>query len=270
MSLSYWGFTQMPFSKELPIGAYYLSTQFQELAARLHVMVTDRLFGVVTGEVGSGKSSAVRYLAAQLDPSEHPVFYIAESQLTPYDFYSQVLESAGVSTPFHRSPARRQFVLLMTDLYQHQHKAPVIVIDEGQGLPPRMVHELRFILNTSMDAVTPFTCILVGQPDLRATLRLKAFEAIYQRVGLRFHLTGLNEAETAAYVAHHLQQAGVAAQQTLFTPSALKLLATQSRGLPRVINHLATGALWDAESQGRRLVDESQMQRAVGDWRDDG
>lgn len=103
MSLSYWGFTQMPFSKELPIGAYYLSTQFQELAARLHVMVTDRLFGVVTGEVGSGKSSAVRYLAAQLDPSEHPVFYIAESQLTPYDFYSQVLESAGVRE--HALPA---------------------------------------------------------------------------------------------------------------------------------------------------------------------
>ncbi len=270
MSLNYWGFTRMPFSKELPIGAYYMSTQFQELAARLHVMVADRLFGVITGEVGSGKSSAVRYLAAELDPSEYPVFYIAESQLTPYDFYSQVLEAAGVSTPFQRSQARRQFIGLMTDLYPHQHKAPVIVIDEGQGLPPRMVHELRFVLNTSMDAVTPFTCILVGQPDLRATLRLKAFEAIYQRVGLRFHLTGLNEAETAAYVAHHLQQAGVAAQQPLFTPSALKLLATQSRGLPRVINHLATGALWDAESQGLRLVDEPQMQRAVSDWRDDG
>lgn len=119
-----------------------------------------------------------------------------------------------------------------------------------------------------MDAVTPFTCILVGQPDLRATLRLKVFEAIYQRVGLRFHLTGLNEAETAAYVAHQLQQVGVT--QALFTPSALKVLAVQSRGLPRVINHLATGALWDAESQHLQIVDEPQMQRAVGDWRDDG
>lgn len=83
-----------------------------------------------------------------------------------------------------------------------------------------------------MDAVTPFTCIVVGQPDLRATLRLKVFEAIYQRVGLRFHLTGLNEAETAAYVTHQLQQAGVT--QALFTPSALKLLAVQSRGLPHM------------------------------------
>lgn len=268
MSLAYWGFSRPPFSKELPVGDFFLSAQFQELTARLHLMVEGRLFGVVTGEVGSGKSSAVRYLTAQLDPTVHPVFYIAESHLTPYDFYSQVLEAAGVTAPFQRSQARRQFLALMTDLYQHQHKAPVVVIDEGQGLPPGMVHEMRFILNTTMDAVTPFTCILVGQPDLRATLRLKVFEAIYQRVGLRFHLTGLNEAETAAYVAHQLQQVGVT--QALFTPSALKVLAVQSRGLPRVINHLATGALWDAESQHLQIVDEPQMQRAVGDWRDDG
>ncbi len=177
-------------------------------------------------------SSAVRYLAAQLDPTVHPVFYVAESHLTPYDFYSPVLEAAGVTAPFQRSPARRQFLALMTDLYQHQHKAPVIVLDEGQHLPPGMVHEMRFILNTAMDAVTPFTCILVGQPDLRATLRLKVFEAIYQRVGLRFHLTGLNEAETAAYVAHQLQQAGVT--QALFTPSnrgaCPALLTTGRRG----------------------------------------
>ncbi len=93
-------------------------------------------------------------------------------------------------------------------------------------------------------------------------------EPIYQRVGLRFHLSGLNEADTAGYVAHHLQRAGVT--QSLFTPSAVKLLATQSRGLPRVINHLAIGALWDAESQNLHVVDEPQMQRAISDWRDDG
>ena len=156
MSLTYWGFSRMPFSKELPIGDLFVSAQFQELTARLHLMVAGRLFGVVTGEVGSGKSSAVRYLAAQWDPTVHPVFYIAESQLTPYDFYTQVLEAAGVTVPFQRSQARRQFILLMTDLYQHQHKAPVIVIDEGQGLPPRMVHELRFILLCRMAGYAEF------------------------------------------------------------------------------------------------------------------
>ena len=117
-----------------------------------------------------------------------------------------------------------------------------------------------------MDALTPFTCILVGQPDLRALLRLRAFEAIQQRVGIRFHLTGLNAAETEAYVAHHCQQAGVT--RPLFTPSALHMLFVHSQGLPRVINRLATGALWDAATQGTSLVDEPHMQRSVTDWRD--
>ncbi len=119
-----------------------------------------------------------------------------------------------------------------------------------------------------MDALTPFTCILVGQPDLRAQLRLKIFEAIQQRVGLRFHLTGLTEADTADYVAHQCRLAGV--DRALFTPSALAVLATQSRGLPRVINHLATAALWDAESQHADIVDEPHMQHALREWRDDG
>ena len=117
----------------------------------------------------------------------------------------------------------------MLDLYQHQHKTPVLIIDEAQGLPAGMLQELRYVLNTGMDALTPFTCILVGQPDLRATLRLKIFEAIHQRVGLRFHLTGLTEADTAAYVTHQCRRAGV--DRVLFTPSALTLLAGRVGGV---------------------------------------
>ncbi|MDA8206000.1 MAG: AAA family ATPase [Thermaerobacter sp.] len=268
MTSNHWGFTQPVFQKEIAVADLFQSSQFTELTARLQVMVEERLLGVVTGEIGAGKSSAVRYLAAQLDPRRYPLCYVADSHLTPYDFYQTALDAWGVTAPFHRPQARRQFVTLMLDLYQHQHKTPVLIIDEAQGLPAGMLQELRYVLNTGMDALTPFTCILVGQPDLRATLRLKIFEAIHQRVGLRFHLRGLTEADTAAYVTHQCRRAGV--DRVLFTPSALTLLAAQSRGLPRVINHLATAALWDAESQGAPVVEEAHVQHAVRDWRDDG
>lgn len=268
MPNNHWGFTAVPFQKDVTVAGLFLSPQLTELAARLQVMVDRRLFGVVTGDIGAGKSSAMRYLAAQLDPQRHPLCYLADSHLTPYDFYQAILDAWGIAAPFHRNQARRQFVTLMTDLYQHQHQTPVVVIDEAQGLPNVMIQELRYVLNTGMDAMTPFTCILVGQPDLRAQLRLKIFEAIQQRVGLRFHLTGLTEADTAAYVVHQCRLAGV--DRALFTPSALTVLATQSRGLPRVINHLATTALWDAESQHADIVDEPHMQHAVREWRDDG
>ncbi len=87
MTSNYWGFTQPVFQKEIAVADLFQSSQFTELTARLQVMVEERLLGVVTGEIGAGKSSAVRYLAAQLDPRRYPLCYVADSHLTPYDFY---------------------------------------------------------------------------------------------------------------------------------------------------------------------------------------
>ena len=141
-----WGFTHLPFQKDTNATAPFMNPQLTELAARLQVMVDRRLLGVVTGDIGAGKSSAIRYLAAQLDPQHHPLCYLANSHLTPYDFYQSALDAWGVAAPFHRPQARRQFVSLMTDLFHHQHKVPVVIIDEAQGLPSVMIQELRYVL----------------------------------------------------------------------------------------------------------------------------
>lgn len=167
---------------------------------------------------------------------------------------------------FQRSQARRQFLTLMTDLFDQQHKVPVLIIDEAQNLPATMLQELRFITNTQMDAVTPFACILVGQPDLRAQLRLRYFEPIQQRIALRYHLGGLSESETQAYVAHHCKLAG--ATHPLMAPSALSLLYTTTHGIPRLINLFAVQALWAAAAAHADIVDEAHMQQAIADWRD--
>lgn len=266
MLKGYFGFRREPFSKELDPTEYFPHSGFQELQARLTIMVETRALGLVTGEIGSGKSSAVRRLAAGLDPHRHPVVYCAESQLTPFDFYSLVLEAFGLTPRFQRSQARRQFLTLMTDLFDQQHKVPVVIIDEAQNLPATMLQELRFITNTHMDAVTPFACILVGQPDLRAQLRLRYFEPIQQRIALRYHLGGLSESETQAYVAHHCQLAG--ATYPLIAPSAQSLLYTTTHGMPRLINLFAVQALWAAAAAHADIVDESHMQQAIADWRD--
>jgi type II secretory pathway predicted ATPase ExeA len=83
-----WGFTRPPFTKDLALSDYFLSQQFREFTARLQIMVETRALGLVTGEIGSGKSCGIRYLAAQLDPAQTPMVYVAESQLTPFDFYA--------------------------------------------------------------------------------------------------------------------------------------------------------------------------------------
>ncbi len=264
--LTAFGFTRAPFTKEIPPADLFPSQALQELAARLQVMVDTRALGVVTGEIGSGKSSAVRQLAAPRDPVRHPVVYLAESALNPLDVYAGVLDAFGVAPRWRRSLARRQFRDLMTDLYTHQHKVPVLICDEAQQLPFATLQELRCIANLAMDALTPFACILVGQPDLRATLRQRIFEAVQQRVTLRYHLTGLTRPELDAYLQHHVRRAGV--DRPLFSPAAAELLFQHSQGLPRLVNRLATAALWEAAGRHAALVDADHVERAVAEWRD--
>ena len=259
-------FTRMPFTKEIPATELFPSRALTELAARLTVMVDTRAFGVVTGDIGAGKSSAVRQLAAQLDPVRHPVVYLAESALHPADFYAQVLDAFGVAPRWRRTLARRQFHDLMRDLYSHQGKVPVLICDEAQQLPYTTLQEFRYIANLDMDALSPFVCILVGQPDLRTTLRQRIFEAVQQRLTLRYHLTGLDRDELGPYLAHHCRVAGV--DRPVFSPAAAELLFQHSHGVPRVVNRLATAALWAAAGQSAEIVDADHVEHAVAEWRE--
>ena len=260
------GFTRMPFTKEVPALDLFPSRALTELAARLQVMVDTRAFGVVTGEIGAGKSSAVRQLGAQLDPVRHPVVYLAESALHPTDFYAQVLDAFGVAPWWRRSLARRQFHDPMRDLYTHQGKVPVLICDEAQQLPYATLQEFRYIAHLDMDALSPFACILVGQPDLRTTLRQRIFEAVQQRLMLRYHLTGLDRDKLGAYLAHHCRVAGV--DRPVFGPAAAELLFQHSHGVPRVVNRLAPAALWDAAGHQAAIVYADHVEHAVGEWRE--
>ena len=208
----------------------------------------------------------MRQLAAQLDPVGHPVVSLAESARHRTDFYAQVLDAFGVAPRWRRSLVRRQFHDLMRDRYPHQGKVPVLICDEVQQLPYATLQEFRYIANLDMDGLSLFACILVGQPDLRTTLRQRIFEVVPQRLTLRYHLTGLDRDELGAYRAHHGRVAGV--DRPVFSPVAADLPFQHSQGLPRLVNRLATAALGDAAGRQAALVDADHVERAVGEWRD--
>jgi type II secretory pathway predicted ATPase ExeA len=104
---------------------------------------------------------------------------------------------------FYAADARRQLTEALWDAYKNHDKQPVIVIDERYLLSTAMVEKIRLLTNLQMDAAPPMALILVGQTELRHRLQLQTFEAIAQRVNLRFHLSGLSAQETKAYI-HHL------------------------------------------------------------------
>lgn len=266
MLSEHFGLKTLPFSKDVSSASLFVTPSRQELQARLQFVIRQRAFGLITGDVGSGKSTAVRALHDVLDRTVNPFLYIADSSLTPKAFYREVLEQQGLQVPFHARQVRRRYEEAILEGFRRDGRQPVLVLDEAHLLSEPMLQEIRFLMNFHMDSVAPLSLILVGQPELRSKLRLKAFEAIVQRIQVRYHLTGLAESEVVGYIHHHLKQAG--GDRPIFAEQAIQSIAIHSRGIPRQINNLCTGCMWDACMRGQRFVEEANVQRVLVEFHD--
>jgi type II secretory pathway predicted ATPase ExeA len=257
------GLKALPFPKAPTHAELFRWTPLDELLARLQFAVDLRGIALLTGDAGAGKSTALRCFCHDLDETYHPTVYLADKQLSPKEFYSRILEQFGVLPGRTYSSARRQCQTLLADMSASRDITPIVLIDEAHELSPDMVQELRYVQNIYCDADCPFTLILSGQSELRATLRLRAFEAVAQRITVRYHLPGLAVTQTTNYITHSLSLAGV--DRPLFTEAAINLLHTHSRGILRRIGHLATHALLDAALNKTPLVEEASVRRAISE-----
>ncbi len=253
----FFGFAKTPFGRDLEAKEIFAAAGHQELIGRLHYVAERRKFGLFTGEVGSGKSTAARALATGLNPARYQVLYISDSKLTPRNFYWEVLHQLGQVPKFYRGDAKRQFHRAVEDLHENQGKTPVVIIDEGHLLGMEMLEEIRFLTNFRMDSHSPMSLILLGQPELQRVLRMQIYEAVAQRVNIRFHLPGMDMAETKGYIGHHLKIAGV--QNPLFTEDAMDEIHEFCGGIARKVNNVCTACLLDAFAQRKNLIDDRMV-----------
>jgi type II secretory pathway predicted ATPase ExeA len=140
---TYYGFTQTPFTRAVALATLFGSEQHQELLARLRYLVGSRGFGLVTGEVGSGKSTAVRALASSLDGTRNPVLYVSQSGLTPRNLYRDIGLQLGLDPGFCTADIRRTVTQALWDAHAGHDRRPLIVIDEAHLLSPAMLEEVR-------------------------------------------------------------------------------------------------------------------------------
>jgi type II secretory pathway predicted ATPase ExeA len=255
--------TVRPFSRELDAAACYEFRGHQEAFARLQLAVENRQLGVLSGEVGSGKSALLRRLFRSLDPMTTLPIYICTSELKPRDFYAAVLEAVDEVPPFSVARAKRLWEEVLLRRQAQGERSLLVVIDEAHEMSDAMLLELRFVMSHQMDARSLFPVILAGQPELRKKLRLKKYEAIAQRVGMQYHLSGMTREETAAYIRHHLKAAGM--DRPVFSESAANMVHAASQGLPRMVNLICGQALYDAEAKGHEVIEEAHIGRVLAD-----
>ncbi len=249
----------MPFGRDLAPGMLHRHAAHGEAAARISWCVADNALGVITGEVGAGKTVAARAALAALDQTRHTVIYLANPAVGVRGIHHAIVTALG-GVPHGTAALTAQATPLAAEQAE-RGRTPVLVIDEAHLLDHDQLEAVRMLTNHDMDSAALFACLLVGQPTLRRRIKLGTLAALDQRIAVRYHMTGMTEQETSSYLRHHLALAG--RSDTLFSDDAAALIHQTSRGYPRAVNNLAIAALIAAFAAGKAIVDESSARAAV-------
>ena len=217
---------------------------------------------MVTGDVGAGKTVALRAAVAALDPTRHQVIYIANPAFGTRGLYVTIVRALGARPRYLKAELMAQASDLLAAETAERHRR-VVLIDEAHLMQPDQLEELRLLTNAEMDSASPFAGILAGQPTLNRQLRMGMFAALDQRIATRFVIKPMDLAESAAYLRHHLKLAG--RDDPLFADDAVARLHRVANGLPRALNNAAAAALIAAAATGKDLVDDACARKAVAE-----
>lgn len=260
---AHYGFSRMPFGKDLAPGMLHAHAAHAEAVARISWCISEQAIGVISGECGAGKTVAARAAVSGLDASRHTVLYLGTPGVGLRGIYGLIITELGGTPRFHHAALIPQAQELLAAESAERGKQVVLIIDEAQLLDAESLEGVRCLSNIGMDQTAPFCLLLLGQPTLRRRLRQSTFAALDQRIAVRYAIDGLSAKETQSYVQHHLALAGRA--DTLFSDDAIALIHDVSRGLPRQVNNLAVASLIAAFAHSKAIVDESSARAAVAE-----
>jgi len=203
---SHYGFTKTPFGRALAPQMLHRHGAHAEAVARIGWCVTERALGVITGEVGAGKTVAVRAALAELDQSRSTIIYLGNPAVGARGLYHGIVTALGAVPRFHKAALIPQTTDLLAAEEHERGRHVTIVIDEAHLLAADQLEELRLLTNAELDSHSPFAALLIGQPTLRRRIKLGTFAALDQRIALRYAMTGMTDAETAGRPRRHTVQ----------------------------------------------------------------
>jgi general secretion pathway protein A len=267
----YYGFVEKPFSLTPDPKYLYKSESHANAFDLLQYGVRRREgFVVVTGDIGTGKTTLCR---AILDHLDHRTFtaLVLNPFITEEDLLRMILQDFGVVSREEVKRGRlagitkqelidtlNDFLLALLPL----GASALVIIDEAQNLPRQVLEQIRILSNLETDKEKLLQIVLVGQSNLKDVLRAPELRQLDQRISIRYELRPLNREETSAYVAHRLTIAGGGAAVN-FTPTALELVHRCTGGVPRLINLLCDRALLGAYSQRATRIAPDMLRNAA-------
>src|SRR5262245_57898299 len=216
-------------------------------------------FVVITGDIGSGKTTLIESFLTSLPP-DIILAHISQTQLTPVEFLQALLVEFGFK-PFRKRKV--ELLSMLKDYMVEQYAAGrkiLLVIDEAQNLSRKVLEEVRLLSGLELQKEKLLRIIIAGQPEL--SQKLDRLQQLTQRVRLRFHLGALSKRETHEYITHRLEVAGSKGRK-IFEPAACDLVFRYAGGVPRLVNVLCDTAMLCAFAEERTVVTEALVKAAV-------
>lgn len=270
---AFFGLKEKPFRMTPDTRYFYPSARHMDALNHMVYAIEERRgFVVITGEIGSGKTTLSRVLFQKLDPRTKTAI-VRNTHLTAKDLISAVLEELEI--PFRPSDSKTRLIGLMNEFLIDQLREDnnvVLLVDEAQNLKPSVLEEVRMLSNLETETDKLIQIVLMGQPELQQKLWLKELTQLRQRVTLHYHLGPLSVEETGGYITHRMHVAGAnpavggtppngGGGEAIFKPAALTKVFHCTKGVPRLINGLCdrallTGYIQEAKTIGTEIIDE--------------
>ena len=260
MFTRFYGLKFNPFSKEISTEQLFFSQDLKELDSRLKYLQQVRGIGLVTGEPGCGKTTALRKYVDELNPAHYTSCYFTLSTVTVLDFYQGLALALGEQPKSKKVSLFHQIQGAIEHLYFERRVTPVIVLDEMHLADSKILEDLRLLFNFKMDSQNPFILILSGQSAIRNRLALNVNQPLRQRITVKYSMQGLKPEEIADYCASRLKNAGL--HEQIFTTAACEAIYAITKGLPRLVNNLVTTCLLCAYGQKQRQIDAEVVYQA--------
>ncbi|MGQ0760399.1 MAG: ExeA family protein [Acidobacteriota bacterium] len=262
MYLEFYGLKELPFALTPDPRYLYFTPSHTEVMANLHYGIeSGRGLIVVTGEVGTGKTTLLRWMMQRLDRTVM-VAYIFNPRLSVAEFYQYLATLFRLGAWENKSDLLIELGKVLESRH-HRGLRTVLVVDEGHGLSTDVLEEIRLLCNFESDTAKHLQIVLTGQPELREVLNQPDLRQLKQRVALRCEITALpNVEETAQYIASRLKVAG-AAKTDLFSPGAVDYIFRCAAGIPRNINNLCDNALLNGFASSATVISRVMIEEVA-------
>jgi general secretion pathway protein A len=263
---THFGLCQAPFNITPDPSFLYLSASHREGLAQLSYGIRARKgFVVLTGEVGTGKTTLIHALLNELNGSAQTAL-IFSTIVSPPDLLRSVCEEFGLVEPKRPLQEIHDYLVSLNEFLLESYRKGencALIIDEAQNLSAEVLESIRLLSNFETSKDKLLQILLVGQPELAVRLNSPELRQLKQRVMLRHHLRALSLQECCEYVSNRLKVAG--GDKSIFTPNALESIHSYSGGIPRIVNVLCDNALLTGYALGRKEIDTGIIREVAED-----